>query len=79
MSLCIDKSIDKALETLCKDISDIVKRVTNITIPISNIKLQKTSIVLSCEQIKKSVIFRKEGEIRQEIEKVLKIKIDKIL
>ncbi len=72
----------KAIQPISKDlqdISDIVKKHTNIFIPIEKISLQKTIIALDIEQIKKSVIFRKEQKIKDDILAVLNLRVDKII
>ncbi len=72
----------KAIQPISKDlqdISDIVKKLTNITIPISKISLQRTTISFDIEQIKKSVIFRKEQMIKDDILAVLNLRIDKLI
>ncbi len=72
----------KAIQPLSKDlqdVSDIVKKHIGITIPIEKIKIQKTVIVFEIEQIKKSLIFRKEDAIKQDILTILKLRIDKII
>ncbi len=72
----------KAIQPLSKDlqdVSDIVKKHTGITISIEKIKIQKTVIVFEIEQIKKSLIFRKEDAIKQDILTILNLRIDKII
>lgn len=72
----------KAIQPISKDlqdISDIVKKHTNILIPINKISLQKTTISFDVEQIKKSVIFRKEQKIKDDILVVLNLRIDKLI
>lgn len=62
-----------------QDISDIIQQTTNINIPVEKISMQKGIIRLDIEQIKKTVIFRKETQIKEKIQEVLNFRIDKIL
>jgi ethanolamine utilization cobalamin adenosyltransferase len=72
----------KSIQPLSKDIQDIatiIKNITNIEIPVGKIVLGRSILGLDIEQIKKSVIFRKEQQIKDAIQQSLNIRIDKLL